>query len=465
MKKKYIIIGALLLLVIAAVICAVVFGGDGEKPPENPPKGITILDSKGNLLVEAKATADILDAENWAYLEVALTEAGAVLAEQSGSTPQEALDTMLAEGYTIRTAFDMAAFQAIQQGVDETQPELACALTDLEGRLLAVYSSPTGNYATARISPYSAFKPLSVYAPALEKGIANWSKMYEDTPYKKLENDSGELQDWPANDTGAYSQKQVPVCEAIQVSLNTVAVRCLAELGISTAMDFLKTSFDIPLKEESYVVKTYGEEEVIGNIALGYLETGVTPIEMAGYYQIFANGGSYIQPSAVMEIANGEGQTVYTRKAAAKQVISPATADVMNKLLQGVVSAKGTGAAAQCGDIQVAGKTGTGDDYSDNWFVGVTPGYSLAVWHGMQPSNTAAKMFSKMIKALYAEQPNANKQFITHQNLNQVIYCAHSGKAISDDCTLIDMGYYQQSELPVCDACKKNKTTEVDRNE
>lgn len=463
-KKTYIIIGVLLPLLIAAALCIVFFSAAEEKTPTTQAKGITILDSKGNQLALTKTTTDILETEYWAYLEVALAEAGETLAEQKDCTPQEALDIMLAEGYTLRTAFDADAFEALQQGVEEDPLEIGSALTDLKGNLLAVYSSPTGNYVTERTSPYSTFKPLSVYAPAVEKGVANWSKMYEDAPYKQIEDDNGQLQDWPANDTKVYSREPVPVCDAIEKSLNTVAVRCLVDLGILASMDFLKENFDIPLTEETYVVEKYGEEEVIGNIALGYLETGVTPIEMAGYYQIFATGGSYIAPKAVTQITNGDGEIVYTREAEAKQVLSPATADVMNKLLQGVVSYGGTGAAARCGSIQVAGKTGTGDDYSDNWFVGVTPGYSLAIWHGANPSNTAAKMFSQVITALYEQQPNANKQFITHKNLNQVIYCAHSGMAISDDCTSIDMGYYQTSQLPVCDACKKNETTEVEDN-
>ena len=460
-KKTYLILGILLPLLLIAGLCIVLLGPSADQTSKSPAKGISILDSKGDPLALAKTTNDILETECWAYLEVVLTEAGEILAEQMDCSPQQALDTMLQEGYTLRTAFDADAFDAMVQGMEEYKLEYGCAMTDLQGNLLAVYSSPTGNFATYRTSPYSSFKPLSVYAPAVEKGVANWSKVYEDAPYKQIEDEEGKLQDWPVNDSKVYSYENVPVCDAIAKSYNTIAVRCLAELGISQSMDFLKENFQIPLTEETYVVEKYGEEEVIGNIALGYLETGVTPIEMAGFYQMFANGGSYIAPKAVKQIMDGNGETVYTRSAQAKQVLSPGAADVMNKLLQGVVSNKGTGAAARCGNIQVAGKTGTGDDYSDNWFVGVTPGYSLAVWHGASPSNDAAKMFSNMIKALYAQRPNENKQFITHQNLNQVIYCTRSGKAISDDCTTIDMGYYQTKDLPVCDACQKNET-EVD---
>ena len=462
-KKNYLMIGVLIPVIIAAAL-VIVFSSAKEKPFTDV-KGVSILDNRGESLVFAKTMEDILSEDYWAYLEVALTEASQLLAKEYACSEQEALEQMLAEGYTIRTAFQPEAFAALQASVTEEKLEYGLALTDLQGNLLAVHSSPTGNYVTDRASPYSTFKPLSVYAPAVEQGVANWSKMYSDSPYKQLEDADGQKQDWPTNDSKTYSYENVPVCTAIAKSLNTIAVHCLKDLGVTASMDFLKTNFQIPLAEETYVVENYSEEEVIGNIALGYLETGVTPIEMAGYYQIFANGGSYLAPQAVTQIIDGKGETVYLRRDKSKQVLSPATADVMNKLLQEVVSAKGTGAAAKCADIQVAGKTGTGDDYTDNWFVGVTPSYSLAVWHGASPSNTAAKIFSQAVKGLYKDKPNANRQFVTHQNLNQVIYCAHSGQGIGDDCTQIEMGYYSQSQLPICEACKKNGNTEVDHNE
>ena len=462
-KKTYIILGILLPLLIAVALCIVFFSAPKDTTPKTPAKGITVLDSKGQPMALVKNNNDILETDYWAYLEVVLAEAGETMAQQLGGSPQQALDAMLTDGYTLHTAFDSVAFEAMVQGMEEYKLEYGCAITDLQGNLLAVYSSPTENFATYATSPYSSFKPLSVYAPAMEKDVANWSKVYKDAPYKQIEDDKGQLQDWPVNDSKSYSYESVAVCQAIKASLNTVAVRCLAELGVSESMDFLKENFAIALTEEFYVVEKYGADEVIGNIALGYLETGVTPIEMAGFYQIFANGGSYVAPKTITQITDGNGERVYARKAEAKQVLSPATADVMNKLLQGVVAPGGTGAAARCNNVQVAGKTGTGDDYSDNWFVGVTPGYSLAVWHGASPSNDAAKMFSGVMEALYDQQPKANTQFITHKNLNQVIYCTHSGMAISGACTDIEIGYYPTKDLPVCDACQKNET-EVDHN-
>jgi len=134
----------------------------------------------------------------------------------------------------------------------------------------------------------------------------------------------------------------------------------------------------------------------------------------------------------------------------------------LNKLLQGVVAAGGTGEAAKSVGVEVAGKTGTGDNYADNWFVGVTPGYSIAVWHGQHDSNQADEMFSYVVDELYRLQPNANRKFITHKNLVQLAYCGHSGMVISDDCALMDVGYFKSKDtLPVCNLCSNQKKGDV----
>lgn len=468
MKKMIYIAAAILLVLVLVAVGAVWFFF--RPSPEAPPgtdtpevKAVTLYDAQGNVLVTTETGTEIYELENWAYLEMVLTETVEIIARQKDCSEGEARQRLFTEGYRIYTAFDATAFGALKTVKERwgMTCNTACAITDLKGSLLAVYSTDLKekqiNYAIERRSPYSSFKALSVYTPALEKGIASWSSMYMDSPYKQLKNEDGKLQDWPANASGTYSGESLPVYEALRKSLNTVAVKCLKDVGITDSMTFLQDKLGISLTEETYVVKNYGEEEVIGNIALGYLETGITPVEMAGYYQMFANGGSYSVPKTVREIRLEDGAPWYTRQAEAEQVISPGTADTMNKLLQGVVADGGTGESARCGDIAVAGKTGTGDDYADNWFVGVTPGYSLAVWHGQHESNQADQMFAMVIRELYSQLPDANRTFVTHHNLHQIAYCVHSGKAFSAGCTQIEVGYFANKDtLPVCDTCGKS---------
>lgn len=461
-KKAY--IGALILIAAAVIVSvAIVIFVLNAQPPttQTEEKPLTVFDSQGTVLLQATSLPELYDANCWAYLEIAVEEALEIISQQENCSTADAKKRLFSDGYELHTAFDSIAFTALKEAQTlQKDCSLACAITDLQGGLLAVWCEDANgkqiNYLQERSSPYSAFKALSVYMPAVEKGVIDWSTLYQDSPYKQMEDENGVLRDWPANATNTYSEENITVYQALKTSLNTVAVKCLTELGVSESISFLQTSFDIPLKEEAFVLEEYGEEEVIGSIALGYLESGITPVEMAGYYQIFANGGQYSTPKTVNKILL-DGEERYKRPTQQKQVVSTATADLMNKLLQGVVTKDGTGASASCYNVEVAGKTGTGDDYADNWFVGVTPGYSLAVWHGETDSNYAGELFSLVIQKLYESLPGANTKFVTHNNLYQLVYCVHSGKAFSANCSVIDTGYYtSEAALQVCDVCGNN---------
>ena len=464
--KKYLhrIIPALIVLALVAGGCAIwLLLSKPEAPPGSTGgNAVTVYDARGNVLLSTNTTYDIYDAEQWAYLEIVLAEMTELIAEKEDCSLAQAREQLFAQAYQIRTSFDSTVFESLKvlgSGWGETC-NTAGAVTDLNGSLLAVYCTDTEgirtNYALERRSPYSSFKALSVYTPAIEQKLINWSTMYQDSPYKQIKDENGNLRDWPSNATNRYTGENMTVYDALCQSVNTVAVKCLADVGVQSSIDFLQESFAIPMKQEEAAAKDYGEEEVIGSIALGYLEEGVTPVEMAGYYQIFANGGRYTAPKSVTKITGADGSSIYTRQTELKQVIRPATADTMNKLLQGVLESGGTGDAITFRDVEIAGKTGTGDDFQDNWFVGVTPGYSLAVWHGTYTSNQAPQLFSAAVRALYKTQPEAPQSFALHQKLQQMAYCVYSGHAFGPNCTDIAAGYFENAEvLPECSTCKK----------
>lgn len=410
--------------VLFAVLLSL-FGGCKQE------ESLTVLDASGQPV------------ENEAYLEIV---------EQELAEIQPGKDTV---GYTVYTAYDADVAEALKNAcmVIGSELDAGCAVTNLKGDLVAVYSTSEGiNNAIHGDSPYSSFKPLSVYAQAIEKGLINWSSSYTDSAYKQIEGDDGELRDWPANSTGTYTGEKTSIYEAIRKSVNTVAVKCLADVGVEESIQFLRERLGIDLSTEKYAATVYGEEEVLGNVALGYLSSGLSPVDMAGYYQIFANGGKYEAPKAIQKLCDGEGTVVYERAYSPGQVISPTAAGIMNKLLQGVVSGGGTGEAAAVKGIQVAGKTGTGDENSGNWFVGVTPGYSLAVWHGSAPNNCAPEIFGYAVEAIYQAQPNANKNFVTYANLKELVCCSESGMSVSGKCTRIEKGYFADTDVPdICD--------------
>src|SRR5262249_5975292 len=123
-----------------------------------------------------------------------------------------------------------------------------------------------------------------------------------------------------------------------------------------------------------------------GYFAIGLGAEPATPLDMARAYTAFADGGNRIdgsifgnEPRAV-ESVMVNGKTT-TNSPVPKQVLSSNQAATIDQLLQGVVSS-GTGKAAALPGWQVAGKTGTTENYGDAWFVGFTPQIVAAVWVG-----------------------------------------------------------------------------------
>lgn len=431
----------LLLLSVMALMISLFSGCGGTAS--------TIYAADGTQLVTVGKTVSYNSDARSAYFRLVIDEAAAILSELESCTTAKAKTMLYQNGYRIDTAFDQTVFDAMKAGMDAGNvTDISCALTNLNGDLIAAYSS---SGALTASSPYSSFKPLSVYMQAVEKGLAGWSSLYVDAPVKPITDENGITTDWPQNSTGTYTYEDTTVAKAVSDSINTVAVRCLEDVGVLSSITFLKDMLGVPLEAEEAYAKQEGEEEVLGNVALGYLTEGVTPADMAGYYQIFANGGVYVKPQAVVGISDQNGNVLYTRDKQETQVISKATAHVMNRLLREVV-AGGTGTAAACDGVQVAGKTGTGDNISSNWFVGITPQYSCAVWHGEHTENTAAAYFSSVMTRVYDALPQQNTNFITHAALTQLPYCDESGMAATDGCTRIDIGYYADGHIPdVCD--------------
>src|SRR5262249_15135975 len=123
-----------------------------------------------------------------------------------------------------------------------------------------------------------------------------------------------------------------------------------------------------------------------GYFAIGLGAEPATPLEMARAYTSFADGGKRIdgsifgnQPRAVTWVK--QNGTRYMNEPVGRDELTSDQADTINQLLQGVVQF-GTGTAAQLPGWQVAGKTGTTENYGDAWFVGYTPQLVVAVWVG-----------------------------------------------------------------------------------
>ena len=442
------ILSLVLCLILAGACSGCSFGGNKLK----------LVAANSDVFKTVKSDKSVRKDDNWAYLEIAVNESAEIIAKLNNQSVEDAKKTLYSGGYTVYTSFDKQMNKTLTNVCEENDEnvEIASAITDLNGNLVAVYSTKDKkngeNFATALKPPCSSIKPLSVYAPAIDEGIINWGSRYEDSAYKQITSLEGIMRPWPKNATNIYTKRYVYIYQAIKESLNTVAVKCLADYGVDKSVKFLEDNFSIDLLPEKTLSASDGEEEIIGNIALGSLTKGVSVVDMAGYYQIFANGGLYETPKTVLKICDPNGKVIYNREYTKSQVINPTTAELMNRMLKEVVSSGGTGEKAACSNVEVAGKTGTNEHGTNNWFVGVTPEYSCAVWHGSSPENIASGIFSQSVDTIYGRKENLKQKFTYRSGLVELAYCNETGKQISAKCPIISMGYFTMDNMPgLCD--------------
>lgn len=250
-------------------------------------------------------------------------------------------------------------------------PQGAFILMDnKDGGVLAVqggrdYVRQGLNRVKVKRQPGSTFKPLAVYGPALEVGNFGPYSFIKD---EKLDYNGYEPENYNDKYTG-----EITIYDAITSSANAPAVWLLNELGVTKSKKYLD-ELGIHIKDRHL------------GIALGGLDRGVTPMEMATAYRAFADGGKVVEPYFISKIYDREGNLVAKHEAEEKRVFSEQTAWSMTRMLQAVV-ASGTG---QAGEelTEIAGKTGTTayekveGANKDAWFVGYTPSAVGAVWIG-----------------------------------------------------------------------------------
>jgi penicillin-binding protein 2A len=322
---------------------------------------------------------DIVEsAQNQAYLtyiDMVMDEAE----EKYGITPAE----LHRGGYVITVPMNVTAqdvaFERFQQdeyfpGTKENVEGAFVLMDQKSGGVLAViggrhYVTRGINRVNINRQPGSTFKPLAVYAPAMDED------KYE--PYSLLKDEllsygEGEAAYEPRNYHHIY-KKEVTMYEALQDSLNAPAVWALNELGVKKSKSYLE-KMDLSIPDNGLA------------IALGGLEEGVTPLGITKAYTSFGNNGKMIEPYFIEEIKSRKGEVIARADKIEKEVFSPQTAWNMTRMLEGAVQ----DGSAQAGDIQgeLAGKTGTtnypGADNAnkDTWFVGYTQEVIGTVWMG-----------------------------------------------------------------------------------
>lgn len=219
--------------------------------------------------------------------------------------------------------------------------------------------------------PGSSFKPF-VYSAALEKGFTP-ATIINDAPLVFTAAQTGSEPWEPRNFDGKF-EGPMRMRTALAKSKNLVSVRILQAISPSYAQDYVaRFGFD-PKLHPPYLTMALGAG-------------AVTPLQMAAAYGVFANGGYRVVPYFIERVEDARGNVLVQAQPAvpergAQRVIDARNAFIMTSLLREVVRS-GTGARAmRLGRGDLAGKTGTTNDFVDAWFCGFNPTLVAVAWVG-----------------------------------------------------------------------------------
>lgn len=312
------------------------------------------------------------------------------------------------------------------------------------------------NFATDTKRPSgSVIKPLSVYAPALEKNLVTYATVFDDVPRHFRQNGAP----WPRNSPDVY-RGLINVNTALTHSVNTVSVSLFERLGSGASYRFLHDQL-------GFVSLTDRGDSGAAAMALGQQSEGVTLRETVGGYTALANGGVYTGTRSFYKVIDSKGELLLCDEPQERRVLDPSNAAILTRMLRAVVE-NGTGKALTLKrQIEVAGKTGTSGKSCDKWFVGYTPELLAGVWYGHEypqsltdvKGNPALTIFDDVLGAVYAQRTARERRFSMPDDVIAVRYCRDSGKLPCDACqhdprgNRMEVGYFKRGTEPreTCD--------------
>lgn len=229
---------------------------------------------------------------------------------------------------------------------------------------------------TAQRQPGSTFK-LFVYTEAMEQGLTPCDKRRDEYFSMKVwDAKKKEEVTWaPTNANGYFTGDSMPLKAAFAQSINSVAVRLGQEMGIK---NIIETAHKMGIKSSL---------DDAPALALG--ASDVNLLELANAYCTIANGGkAHSEAIMVTRIVDRNGKEIYTAPSEERQAVSVRSAYLMQQMLLGGLRERGGTSQSLWGyigkhnDTEFGGKTGTSNNHSDAWFMGVSPNLVVGAWVG-----------------------------------------------------------------------------------
>jgi len=256
---------------------------------------------------------------------------------------------------------------------DPNQPQMALVSLDAHtGEIKALvggrdYGVSQLNHILAKRQPGSSFKPF-VYAAALSTGVDGSLPLITTATVLNDEPTAfqfGDLTYEPEN----YKQEYhglVTLREALTHSMNVATVRLAEMVGYDKVKDL--------------AIAAGINKDLLATPAMALGSYVATPLEIAGAYTIFSNGGQYVEPRFILAVNDSTGRNLWRSSVVTRQVLDPRVSYLMVDLMESVIN-NGTGADVRTRGftLPAAGKTGTSHD---GWFAGFTSDLLAIVWVG-----------------------------------------------------------------------------------
>lgn len=296
----------------------------------------------------------------------------------------------------------------------------------------------------------STFKPF-VYATAIEQLNMSPCDSILDGPFMIHKGRHHVTEDWEPRNSDYRYRGMVTLKQALAASINTVSAKLIDRTSPESVVELTR----------KLGVKT--EIPVQPSIALGAVD--ITVEDMVAAYSTFANQGVYVKPQFLSKIENKSGEVIYEPIPESHDVLNKDIAFAVIKLLQGVTES-GSGARLRTqgggsGDNRwtgypymftnpIAGKTGTTQNQSDGWFMGMVPNLVTGVWVGCedrsarfksltygQGATAALPVWAYFMKKCYADPALqvSKSEFERPANLSIKVDCYSRPAAVVKDTT------------------------------
>jgi penicillin-binding protein 1A len=287
--------------------------------------------------------------------------------------------------------------------------------------------------------PGSAFKPF-VFTAAIDNGYHPSDIFFDNSIVLEIPG----TKEWRPQNFDDEFMGEMTLRDGLRLSRNLIAIKLLLKVSPEQVIFYAnRLGITSPLRP-------------VASLAIGTSE--VRLIEITSAYTVFPNGGIKVPYRYILKIYDRYGNLLEDNSAIQKEeVLSSQTAYIMVNMLQSVVD-NGTGHAARTlGFVRpAAGKTGTSDNFTDNWFVGFTPQITTGVWVGFNDRTSIGKNQTGSANALpiwtsimaTAHDTIPITDFTVPDGIVFADICLKSGKLATDRCHDVRREVYKAGDVP-----------------